>query len=120
MILKKYKILRNTIIISAISVAVSHFYFSEKKGPANQLPTSQKNINENGIEYKVSQSNQPEGLSHSEKAVIVLEKNSEDVNATPVYKVLLPKGKRLYDEEKMNEYAQDANIETIDLEDTNI
>ncbi len=120
MIFKKYKTLRNSIIISALSVAVAHFYFDGHKLPANQLTEAKKIDFKNKIKIEEVESGEPASLSHPEKAVIVLEKSNGDLNAPPVYRVILPKGKRLYNEEKMEEYAQDANIETLSLEDANI
>ena len=52
--------------------------------------------------------------ANSGKAFIIPNKEGFSPGDPSTFKIVLPKGKRLYDEEKMMEVATDANIDTYE------
>ena len=110
--IKKYKLLIFSFCISAISVYLADSYF--------KLPHyARKNFNqerENIDSTKSEKAPNPETLPEKAMAVVIAN-NSDQVDQKPIYKIILPKGKRLYNEEAMKDVAEDANIETLNRED---
>jgi len=115
MLLDNHKFLRNSLLLSLASVGLTHFYFDRHPGKNPVVSLSSIDLKEQTQSDK-SLTRAPSSVMEASggKAVMVLEKDPKNPNAPGVYRIKLPKGKRLYNEEKMQEIASDANLETVE------
>ena len=115
MILDKHKFLRNSLLLSLASVGFAHFYFDHHPGQNPVVSQSSIELREQTQSDK-SLTRAPSSVMEASggKAVMVLEKDAKNPEAPGVYRIKLPRGKRLYNEEKMQEIASDANLETVE------
>ena len=117
MFLEKYKFLRNSLFLSLASVGLAYFYFDQHPGQKKLIVSQSSNELREQTPTEKSLIRAPASVMEVSggKAVMVLEKDPKNPDAPGVYRLKLPKGKRLYNEEKMMEIASDANLETVDL-----
>ncbi len=119
MFLEKYKFLSYSIIFSIVSVVGTHFYFDKNQEPTKPIglqivQESPLSETETGTASRFPSSIHLE--ENFQKASLVAMRDEKNPSAPTVYKIKIPRGKRLYNEAKMQEVAQDANIETISLD----
>lgn len=117
MILDKHKFLRNSLLLSLASVGLTYFYFDHHLGKNPIVSQSSIELREQTQSEK-SLTRAPTSVIEASggKAVMVLEKDPKNPNSPGVYRIKLPKGKRLYNEEKMIQVSEDANIEEVSIE----
>lgn len=115
MLLENHKFLRNSLLLSLASVGFAHFYFDHHPGQNQVASQSSIELKEQSPTEK-SLTRAPASVMEASggKAVMVLEKDAKNPEAPGVYHIMLPRGKRLYNEEKMQEIASDANLETVE------
>jgi hypothetical protein len=119
----KPKILFVILLLGITSFFANSYYISE-----NSIASSnEENIDSSLGEFSTNQkkkahsqaeSNRNNAEAPSTEKAFVQEVTIDPETKRPVYKMHLPKGKHLYDEEKMNELASDATVEVLSTEDS--
>lgn len=117
---KKNNLIQKSAIISLFFVSATLVWtqYSKNNLTKNSLQHQiEAEIPELSPEKKLSKAvHDDDPIAHAE---IIAVKNSADITAPPdqVIKIIIPNGKRLYNEEAMNEVATDATIELLNHED---
>ena len=106
-----------SIVFLLLFIFTGGFFYWQKNNARNQVGTITelpKKIFINTIETndssgnKIVNSNEDMQVSYGNTQIVINPNNNQEE-----VKISIPKGKILYDEEKMKEISSDANIETI-------
>jgi hypothetical protein len=116
----KNNLIKKSAIVSLFFVSATLVWtqYSKNNFPKNPLENQiEAEMPEVSMANKLSKADHNDGpIAHAEINAV---ENSANIKDAPeqVIKIKLPPGKRLYNEEAMNEVASDANIESLNHED---